>query len=134
MSSTTSLRPGAAKIERLQQDPLGIDEFLAQNPTPSDSVARIITCTLLQGKGVALYRKGRHADATGYYEKATKMILGPEFVFPRPVGEGLRNEMYTHLHPWNRIAVMECCNGMARCLAALKQWDQVSYLYPYIRY
>lgn len=133
MGSISPVRPGAAKIKRLQEDPLSIDEFIAQNPMPSDLEPRIITCALLQRKGEALYKKMRHSDAICYYEQATKTIVGLGFMFPRPVGEGLRNEMYTQLHPWERICVMECCNGMARCLVGLKQWDKVSDLSAYIQ-
>jgi hypothetical protein len=119
-------RPGSQKLKELQQDRSKADEFLSAHATSTDSDDRVVSCDLLRGRADELCKRGQHEEATFEYERATKAVLGQGFVFPLPNSEEFRNEAYTKLEPWERIVLMECCNGMAQCLIKMNSLKRVS--------
>jgi hypothetical protein len=120
LKSYARMRPGASTLKELQKDQSKADAFLIQNGNSIKRENRIIACSLLRGRADDLCKQGKYGEAKLQYEKATKAILGKNFQFPLPITEGLQNEIYTKLDPWDRIVLMECCNSMAQCLIKLK--------------
>jgi hypothetical protein len=118
-------RPGGYMLKELQQDRNKADAFLSSKANSEKRDDRIISCSLLRGRADDLRKQGKFDAAKIEYENATKAILGRDSIFPLPVTEGLRNEAYTKLHPWDRIVLMECCNGMAQCMINIKRPVQV---------
>jgi hypothetical protein len=118
-------RPGESTLKDLLRDRSRADAFLSENVDPTGRENRMITCSLLQGRGYELCTQNHYEEAQLQYENAAKAVLGTGFKFPLPVSEGLRNNVYTQLDPWDRIALFECCNGMAQCLLKLKCPEQV---------
>jgi hypothetical protein len=125
MKAIVRLRPGADTLRELRGDRSKADTFLSQNQNNKDRKNRIVACSLLRGGADDLCKQGRYDEAKLEYEKATKAILGKDFSSPLPVTEGLQNEVYTKLDPWDRIVLMECCNGMAQCMIKLKCPERV---------
>lgn len=119
------LRPGRDTLKELQQDQSKADVFLSSKGNSTRHNDRIISCSLLKWRADNLCKQGKFEEAKIEYDKATKAVLGRDFVFPLPVTEGFRNEVYTKLSQWERIVLMECCNGMAQCMIKLKCPERV---------
>jgi hypothetical protein len=83
---------------------------------------------LLRDSADECHKQGKPDEARDIYLKAAKVILRDGFEFPLPIREGLRNEVYVNLDAWERIDVMACCNGLARCMIDLKNSAQASLL------
>jgi len=82
------------------------------------------TCWRLRGSADVLYQNDKYADAQLKYAEAIKAIVSIEV--PLPMKEGMRNEAYMNLDWWGRIELMACCNGMARCMVKLDDFNKVT--------
>lgn len=119
-------RPGAEKVTDLLSNPANADAFLAKNrDLSSDKETRMICCGIFQSKANDLFKKKQYNEARIRYIDGIGAIVGKTFKIPLPVKEGLRNEIYVKSDVWEKIALMECCNGLARCMIELKDVEQV---------
>ena len=121
-------RPGTIKLRRLRGNLSEANTFLSENENSINLENRITACGLLRERGDELCKQEKYEGAKLQYENATKALLGNNFIFPLPITEGLQNEVYTKLSPWERIALMECCNSMAQCMIKLRCLGQASKL------
>jgi hypothetical protein len=119
-------RPGAEKVTELRSNPASADAFLANNrDVSSDINTRMICCGIIQSRADDLFKKKQYNEARIMYIDGIATIVGKTFKIPLPVKEGLRNEIYVKSDVWEKIALMECCNGLARCMIELKDVGQV---------
>jgi hypothetical protein len=119
-------RPGSDKVKNLLSNPSRADNFLAQNRNLSTELdTRMICCGIIQSRAGDLLQESRYDEARIKYIDAIAAIVGKDFKIPLPVKEGLRNEVYVKSDVWEKIALMECCNGLARCMIGLKNAEQV---------
>jgi len=124
-------RPGAEKLTELLSNPASADVFLAKNrELSSDRETRIICCGIFQSKANDLFKKKQYNEARIRYINGIEAIVGKAFKIPLPVKEGLRNEIYVKSDVWEKIVLMECCNGLARCMIKLKDVEQVQLPFP----
>jgi hypothetical protein len=126
-------RPGAEKVTDLLSNPASAEAFLAQNRgLSSDRETRIICCGIFQSKANELFEKKQYNEARIRYMDGIGAIVGKAFKIPLPAKEGLRNQVYVKSDVWEKIVLMECCNGLARCMIELKDvvqvWSPLSFL------
>jgi hypothetical protein len=119
-------RPGAEKVKELQSNRANADAFLAQNrDLSSDQKTRMICCGIIKSRADHLFKQKLYDEARITYIDAIAAIVGKDFKIPLPVKGGLRNESYVKNNVWDKIALMECCNALARCMIELKDVEQV---------
>jgi len=110
-------RPGAEKVKELQSNRANADAFLAQNrDLSSDQKTRMICCGIIKSRADHLFKQKLYDEARITYIDAIAAIVGKDFKIPLPVKGGLRNESYVKNNVWDKIALMECCNALARCM------------------
>ena len=91
----------------------------------------IITSSLGSRRGDALFNEGKHGSAQEQYAKAARAIVGEDFQLPMIAGKGdggVRCDLYTDISHWDRVALMGCCNGIARCLLEKQDIEGVRFL------
>lgn len=71
--------------------------------------------SLLKVRAEQYFSKGLLRDATNSFEAAAKAILGSSHSFPAR-GPNMRNEAYAALNVFEKLEVLECLNGLARCM------------------
>ena len=119
VTSSPSQRPGAALVRDLNRDRSAADAYLEQNAHGDGNyIPRVVSCTILKGRGDDLLAKKQYDAAQTRYIDALAALLGKDFTIPLPAGGGLRSEGYVALDGWEQVMVMECCNSMAKCSIA----------------
>ena len=73
--------------------------------------------------GDALFKAGKYTDAKQSYWDSAIKVVGTRYRIPGVPGSerGVRTELYTKLHPFDRANLMGCCTGIAKCF--LKEGD-----------
>jgi hypothetical protein len=103
-------RPDEDLVNNLLADRSKGDEFLSQ---PGNGKG-LVRCRVLRGRADEELAKGNLDIAENMFEEAARFVLGAECSFPVKA-EALRNEVYVKLEAWERIEMMACCNGLAKC-------------------
>jgi hypothetical protein len=126
MLSILQRRPGADEVRQFQSNRASADAFLAQNrELSSDKETRMICCSIIRSRADDLFKQKQYDEARIKYIDAIAAIVGKAFKIPLPAKGGLRNEIYVKKDVWEKIALMECCNALARCMIELKDAEQV---------
>ena len=119
-------RPATEQVNQLQSNRTSGDAFLAQNrDLSSDLETRMTCCGIFKSRADDLFKRRQYDDARIMHIDGIAAIVGKAFKIPLPVERGLRSEIYIKKDLWEKIALMECCNGLARCMIELKDLEQV---------
>jgi hypothetical protein len=77
-------------------------------------------CHLLRLEGKELVATRRYVEATRVYREAICVVMGKDFEVPDwSRNHGMIKEAYIKITDWQRIALMQCCNGIVQCRAML---------------
>lgn len=118
-------RPGAGVINELSIDS-ETEAFLNANVTGEES--HLFHCNIWKNRAEKSLEARQYDDARSGYLKAIAALLGKNFKVPLPAEEGgVVSAAYSKLTAWERIDLMACCNGVARCMKELKDTEGVRY-------
>lgn len=123
-------RPGADKVKEFRQDPAKGDAFLARNTSlGTETTTRLTICAIIKDRANDLLKMKQYTPARMKYMDTLATILDKDFQIPLPLKSGLRNEKYVKLDTWEKVSVMECCNGMSKCMIGLGETSKVCFVY-----
>ncbi|CAL1705913.1 unnamed protein product [Somion occarium] len=80
----------------------------------------------LRREGDQLFSRKVYQAALGKFKKTARVIVGDGFEIPLYCGEGggFRSKKYMEMKQAKRLALMECCVQIARCLRELEDYEQ----------
>ncbi|GBE88800.1 hypothetical protein SCP_1402050 [Sparassis crispa] len=94
---------------------------LLQEQAQGELESRYADCVRLIETANSLSSRNLHEDPRSSYFKAIATLLGDSFTVPLTYSRdgGVISEVYTNLGMDERVQLMVCCNGIARCMAKL---------------